>query len=98
MNTISEYQSVVLNMEIIIGAFCFSYYFVNIANIPNWIKSKMNVPMHHRIKPIDCASCLSVYVAAILLFIPYSYSHFIFVTFTAGTITAYLSNIMEKQS
>ena len=68
------------------AAFCFSYYFVNVALIPNWIKKQLKIALGSRLKPIDCVQCLSVWVAVILYFLPLEASVFTSVVFGAGFI------------
>jgi hypothetical protein len=75
-------------MEIILASYLFSHYFVNIANIPNWIKNVYDMPIHKRIKPLDCVVCLSVWVAAILYFVPNEVTHFILIIFAAGVLSS----------
>lgn len=82
-------------MVSIIAAVVFSYYFVNIAYIPNWIKSKLKYPAGKRLKPLDCPVCLSVYIAGILYFFP-SVSEFIAVAFGAGIISNIIAWITKK--
>lgn len=79
-------------IKIILAAFFFSYYFVEIALFPNAIKKALNYPFTKRIKPIDCVTCLSVWVAVVLWFCPVSFSDFILTIFAAG----YLGNFLSK--
>lgn len=76
----------------LLGAFFFSYYFVNIANIPMVIKKIFSYPPYKRIKPLDCVVCLSVWVALALYLLPQEYSDCIFILFGAG----YLANFLSK--
>lgn len=78
-------------MEIVFAAFCISFYFVHITPIPSYIKRKTG---YKRIKPFDCATCLSVYVSALLYFLPYQYTHFISIIFGTGMLTAVLANYL----
>jgi len=73
-------------MITILAAFFFSYYFVNIAGIPNAIKRGFNFEPGKRLKPLDCITCLSVWVAIILWFMPFALVKFICVIFGAGFI------------
>ena len=82
-------------MLCIIASVVFSYYFVNIAMISNWIKTKLKYPAGKRLKPLDCTVCLSVYIAAILYFFP-TISEFIAIAFGAG-ITSNLIAWMTKK-
>ena len=68
----------------VLAAFFFSYYFVNIYNAPIRIKKIFKLNPARRIKPLDCVTCLSVYVAAILFFCPFELTQFIAVIFCAG--------------
>ena len=70
----------------LLAAFLFAYYFVNVAYIPNSIKKYLQYPAHKRIKPLDCVTCLSVWVAFVLYFLPIQVSQFITITFGAGFI------------
>lgn len=71
---------------ITVASFCFSYYFVNVALIPDAIKRAVKYPIGSRLKPIDCVQCLSVWVAVILYFLPLEWSVFTSVVFGAGFI------------
>lgn len=73
-------------MITILGAFLFSYYFVNIAGFPSAIKKYFKMPFGARIKPLDCVTCLSVWSAVALYFMPNYVSEFIAVIFGAGFI------------
>lgn len=69
-----------------ISAFLFAYYFVNVAAIPSAIKKGFGMMPHQRIKPFDCVTCLSVWTAIVLYWLPYEITQFIFVCFGAGFI------------
>jgi hypothetical protein len=68
----------------VLAAFLFSYYFVNVAMIPNAIKKGFKMPRGARLKPFDCVTCLSVWVAAILYFCPNVTSQILATLFGAG--------------
>lgn len=67
-----------------IASFLFSYYFVNIAGIPSAFKRGFKMMPHQRIKPFDCVTCLSVWVAVVLYFVNPKISEFIAIIFGAG--------------
>jgi len=71
---------------IIIASISFSYYFIHIAGIPFWIKRKLNYGRFQRLKPLDCLTCLSVWVATILFFCPILSSQFLATIFLSGII------------
>ena len=71
---------------IIIASISFSYYFIHIAGIPFWIKRKLNYGRFQRLKPLDCLTCLSVWVASILFFMPIIAPEFIATIFLSGII------------
>lgn len=73
-------------MITLLASFLFSYYFVNIAMIPNAIKKGFKFPVGSRLKPIDCVTCLSVWMAIIFYFIPQNINEFIAIIFGAGFI------------
>lgn len=73
-------------ITIILAAFLFSYYFIEIALFPNAIKKALNIPYTKRIKPFDCVTCLSVWVSVVLWFAPESLTHFVATVFGAGFI------------
>ena len=73
-------------LTIILAAFFFAYYFVNVAKIIYFIKKVWQIPLEKRIKPFDCVTCLSVWTAVLLYFMPIEYSQFICVIFGAGFI------------
>lgn len=67
-----------------VAAFLLAYYFVDIALFPNAIKKGFKYPPGKRMKPIDCTSCLSVWICAVLLFFPAGVSEIILTLFGAG--------------
>jgi len=71
-------------MEIIIASFCFTFYFVHVTNIPNLMKKILGIESHKRLKPFDCAVCLSVWCGAILYFAPIEVVRFIEFSFGSG--------------
>lgn len=68
----------------VLAAFLFSYYFVNVAMIPNAIKKGFKMPRGARLKPFDCVTCLSVWMAAVLYFCPDVTSQILTTLFGAG--------------
>ena len=68
----------------ILAAFLFAYYFVNVAKIVYRIKKVWVIPFEKRMKPFDCVTCLSVWVAVALWFMPIEVSQFLAVVFGAG--------------
>jgi len=71
---------------IIIASISFAYYFIEIAGIPHAIKKKLNYGRFQRLKPLDCLTCLSVWVAVILFFLPAIAPEFIATIFLSGII------------
>ena len=67
-----------------ISAFLFAYYFVEVAGITWAIKKGFGMMPHNRMKPFDCVTCLSVWVAVALYFLPIVITQFLFVCFGAG--------------
>jgi hypothetical protein len=67
-----------------LAAFFFAYYFVNVAKIVYVIKKVWAIPFERRIKPFDCVTCLSVWCAVVLFFLPIEVSIFIAIIFGAG--------------
>jgi hypothetical protein len=72
----------------ILAAFFFSYYFVNVAGIPMAIKRGFKMLPSRRIKPFDCVTCLSVWIAICLYFLPVEISQFTCIIFGAGFLGA----------
>ncbi len=70
----------------LLAAFLFAYYFVNVALLTNSIKKYLKYPPYKRLKPFDCVTCLSVWVACVLYFLPLEVSQFITIAFGAGFI------------
>ena len=68
----------------ILGAFLFAYYFINVAKIVYRIKKVWGIPFEKRYKPFDCVTCLSVWTAVALWFLPIEVSQFLTVIFGAG--------------
>ena len=71
---------------IIVASISFSYYFIEIAGIPSFIKRKLNFGRFQRLKPLDCLTCLSVWVAVILFFMPTIAPEFIATICLSGII------------
>jgi hypothetical protein len=73
-------------ITIIVASISFAYYFIEIAGIPHAIKRKLNYGRFQRLKPFDCLTCLSVWVAVFLFFCPILTSQFIATIFLSGII------------
>ncbi len=73
-------------LTIILAAIFFANYFVNVARIVYVIKKVWKIPFEKRLKPFDCVTCLSVWTAVLLYFVPIEYSQFICIIFGAGFI------------
>jgi len=71
---------------IIVASISFSYYFIHIAGISFWIKRKLNFTRFQRLKPLDCLTCLSVWISVILFFMPTIAPEFIATIFLSGII------------
>ena len=78
-------------MEIVIASICLSFYFVNITNIPAYMKKILRIHFNKRLKPFDCAICLSVWIAGILYFMPYEVTEFIEIAFGSGMALVVIS-------
>ena len=70
----------------ILAAFLTAYYFVKVAKIVYFIKKVWVIPHEKRIKPFDCVTCLSVWLAVALWFLPIEVSQFLAIAFGAGFI------------
>jgi len=75
---------------IIVASISFSFYFIEIAGIPQAIKRKLNYGRFQRLKPLDCLTCLSVWVAVFLFFCPILTSQFLATIFISGIIANYI--------
>lgn len=73
-------------LTVILAAFFFAYYFVNVAKIVYFIKKTLRISPVKRLKPFDCVTCLSVWTAVVLYFAPIEVSQFICIIFGAGFI------------
>jgi hypothetical protein len=73
-------------LTIIVASISFAYYFIEIAGIPQAIKRKLNYGRFQRLKPFDCLTCLSVWVAVFLFFCPILTSQFLATIFISGII------------
>ena len=71
-------------MITVLASFFLAYYFVNVAKITYVIKKIWAIPFERRMKPFDCVTCLSVWLAIVLFFLPQEVSIFIAVIFGAG--------------
>jgi hypothetical protein len=83
-------------MLIISASLLFSFYFIHIAKIPAAIKTKLKFKAYHRLKPFDCFSCLSVWVAVIFYFLPNFVNLFILNIFGAGCIANFAAYILNR--
>jgi UPF0716 family protein affecting phage T7 exclusion len=83
-------------MEIVIASFVFSFYFVNVTGFPEAIKRGFQMKAGARIKPIDCTTCLSVWIAVALYFLPSILTTFVLITFGAGTLSSALVYLINK--
>jgi hypothetical protein len=70
----------------ILAAFLTAYYFVKVAKIVYVIKKVWGIPHEKRIKPFDCVTCLSVWLAVALWFMPIGVNQFLTIIFAAGFI------------
>ena len=70
----------------ILAAFLTAYYCINVAKIIYIIKKVWQIPHEKRIKPFDCVTCLSVWLAVVLWFMPIGVSQFLTIIFAAGFI------------
>jgi hypothetical protein len=73
-------------ITIALAAFFFAYYFVEVAKIIYVIKKVWRIPFEKRIKPFDCVTCLSVWMAVVFYFMPFELVQFICIIFGAGFI------------
>jgi hypothetical protein len=73
-------------ITIALAAFFFAYYFVNVAKIVYVIKKVWQIPFEKRMKPFDCVTCLSVWMAVLFYFLPFELVQFICIIFGAGFI------------
>ena len=83
-------------MKIILASVLFSYYFIHIALIPNWIKTKLKFKPYQRLKPFDCITCLPVWIALLLYFIPEVYTDILLVCFASGFIGNIFGSFIKK--
>jgi hypothetical protein len=77
-------------LTIIVASISFAYYFIEIAGIPHAIKRKLNYGRFQRLKPLDCLTCVSVWVAVFLFFCPILTSQFLATIFLSGIIANYI--------
>jgi len=85
-----------LALGVLISSISLSYYFINIAGIPKKIKGILKYPFHKRIRPLDCLTCLSVWSAAIIYFLPHEIIFFIGVIFLTGIFANYINTSNEN--
>ena len=78
-------------MKTILTAFLISYYTIEIAFIPDAIKTLLKYPRGKRMKPLDCVTCFSFWVAACLYFLPSEITQFCLITFGAGFLGNFLN-------
>jgi len=83
-------------MLIVSASLFFSFYFIHVARIPASIKNGLKFKAHQRLKPLDCFSCLPVWIAAVLYLLPEFVSLFICIIFGAGCIANALLWILNK--
>jgi hypothetical protein len=73
-------------MFTVLAAYLTAFYFVNIAMFDVSLKRALKHP--GRLKPFDCVTCLSVWLAVIFYFLPIEYSYFFSTCFGAGWLGA----------
>lgn len=83
-------------MYIILASVFFSFYFVVIAQIHKAIRKGFNIPYTKRLKPFDCISCLPVWVALVLYFLPIEVSQAIVVIFGSGILGFAIGIMLDK--
>jgi hypothetical protein len=83
-------------MLTIVSSLCFSFYFIHIAKFPAAIKTALKFKAHQRLKPFDCFSCLSVWVAVGFYFLPDFVNLFILYTFGSGCIANAIACILNR--
>jgi len=69
-----------------IAAFLTAYYLINIVMIDRAIKKAFEIPHTKRIKPLDCVTCLSVWIAIVLCITPLIVPQVLAFCFGAGFI------------
>lgn len=67
-----------------LASFCFAYYFVNVAGIHMALKRAFKV--QGRLKPLDCVTCLTVWVSVALLLLPQYVTLYLCLIFLPGFI------------
>lgn len=70
-----------------VAAFCTAYYIVNVVQLAMPLKRAFKLPPDKRLRPLDCAQCLSVWLAVALYFLPIEISQALAVIFGAGFIS-----------
>lgn len=78
-----------LTIKIILAAIAFSFYFIEMARIPERIKILKR-------KPFNCIVCLPVWIAAILVFLPAIVTNAILAIFMAGVLAPFIRNFLHN--
>lgn len=78
-----------LTIKIVIAATFFTFYFIEMARIPD------KFTMLKR-KPFTCTMCLSVWVAVILFFVPVLVTNLLLVAFLSGVLAPFIRNFLHN--
>lgn len=83
-------------MYVILASVFFSFYFVCIAQMHKAIRKGFKIPYDKRLKPFDCVSCLPVWVASILYWLPVEVSIAFIVIFGSGILGFAIGILLTK--
>lgn len=76
-------------IKIILASVAFTFYFIEMARIPDKIKLLKR-------KPFNCVMCLSVWTAIALFFLPAIVTNLIVVAFGTGVLAPFIRNFLHN--
>lgn len=76
-------------IKIILASIAFTFYFIEMARIPEKIKFMKR-------KPFTCVMCLSVWVSLILFFAPVWITNIILAMFGTGVLAPFIRNFLHN--
>jgi hypothetical protein len=76
-------------IKIILASIAFTFYFIEMARIPDKIKLLKR-------KPFNCVMCLSVWISLALFFAPAMVTNIILVMFGTGVLAPFFRNFLHN--
>jgi len=78
-----------LTIKIILASIAFTFYFIEMARIPDKVKILKR-------KPFNCIMCLSAWTSLLLFFAPVMVTNVVLVVFLAGILSTFVRNFLNN--